>query len=439
MGPQVIHDATNTLLNFTFYYPLFMAYVWMIGALNYYFRFERGIAVADLPPGPPFVEPVSIVIPMRNEAQHARETVAYALAIDYPTFEVLAVNDGSTDETGTILDELARGEPRLRVVHLAQNQGKAIALEMGALVAKHEFLVCIDGDAILHPRSVRWMMRHFAYARVAAVTGNPRIRTRSSLLGKIQVGEFSAIVGLIKRAQRTYGRVFTVSGVAAAFRKAALHDVGYWTPDMLAEDIDVTWRMQIRHWDVRYEPLASIWILMQETFRGLWNQRLRWAMGGFQVVLKYAGDIRHWGSRRMWGIFVEFLLSITWAYSMLLITTLWLLGLVLPLPSYVRIASPVPGWAGVVIGTTCLLQIAVSLFLDRRYDYRLGRIYFWMIWYPLAFWIVSALTTVVAVPKILMRKRNARAIWVSPDRGINSDRGINPDRGASPDKGLSRP
>ncbi len=120
----------------------------------------------------------------------------------------------------------------------------------------------------------------------------------------------------------------------------------------------------------------------------------------------------------MWGIFIEFLLSITWAYSMLLITTLWLLGLVLPLPPYVRIASPVPGWAGVVIGTTCLMQIAVSLFLDRRYDYRLGRIYFWMIWYPLAFWIVSALTTVVAVPKILLRKRHARALWVSPDRGL---------------------
>jgi poly-beta-1,6-N-acetyl-D-glucosamine synthase len=418
MDPHTIRIWCNYLLDFTFFYPLFMAYVWMIGAINYYLRFERQVVMEDLPPDVPFLEPVSVVIPMRNEIANARETIEHALAIDYPYFEVIAVNDGSTDGTGELLDELASGDERLRIVHLAANQGKAIALEMGTLVAKHEFLVCIDGDAILHPRAVRWMMRHFAYPRVAAVTGNPRIRNRSSLLGKIQVGEFSAIVGLIKRAQRTYGRVFTVSGVAAAFRKAALHDVGYWTPDMLAEDIDVTWRMQIRHWDVRYEPHASVWILMPETFRGLWNQRLRWAMGGFQVVLKYASDLAHWRARRMWGIFIEFVLSISWAYSILLVSSLWLLGLLIPLPPYIRVASPIPGWAGVVIGTTCLLQIGVSLILDRHYDYRLGRIYFWMIWYPLAFWIVSALTTVVAVPKILSRERRTRARWASPDRGL---------------------
>jgi biofilm PGA synthesis N-glycosyltransferase PgaC len=418
MSPQFIRRCSDSLMDFTFYYPLFMAYVWMIGAINFFFRFERAVVGHELPPVP-FLEPLSVIIPMRNEALHARETVEYALALNYPDFEVIAVNDGSTDETGALLDALAERHERLRVVHLAANQGKAIALEMGVLVSRHEFVLCIDGDALLHPNAARWMMHHFAHARVAAVTGNPRIRTRSTLLGKIQVGEFSAIVGLIKRAQRTYGRVFTVSGVAAAFRKTALHDVGYWTADMLAEDIDVTWRMEIRHWDVRYEPHASVWILMPETFKGLWNQRLRWAMGGFQVVLKYARDIRRWRTRRMWGIFVEFLLSISWAYAILLVTSVWLLGLVVTLPPYIKVASPLPGWSGVVIGTTCLLQIAVSLLLDRHYDHRLGRIYFWMIWYPLAFWVVSALTTVVAVPKILARKRRARAVWASPDRGLN--------------------
>src|SRR3546814_3593798 len=60
--------------------------------------------------------------------------------------------------------------------------------------------------------------------RVAAVTGNPRIRTRSTLIGRIQVGEFSSIIGLIKRTQRVYGQMFTVSGVCSAFRRKALED-----------------------------------------------------------------------------------------------------------------------------------------------------------------------------------------------------------------------
>jgi poly-beta-1,6-N-acetyl-D-glucosamine synthase len=418
MDTQLIRGFSVLLMNYTFYYPLFMAYLWMIGATNYYFRFERRTAADQLPPEGSFSEPVTVIIPMHNEEAHAAETISYVMAMDYPEFEVIAVNDGSNDRTGLILDELMQQHARLRVVHLARNQGKAIAMETAALVAKHEFLVCLDGDALPDPLAVRWMMRHFAWARVGAVTGNPRIRTRSTLLGKIQVGEFSAIVGLIKRAQRTYGRVFTVSGVAAVFRRTALHDVGYWSPDMLAEDIDVTWRMQIRHWDVRYEPHARVWILMPETLKGLWRQRLRWSMGGFQVALRYARDLRQWRTRRMWGIFVEFAMSIFWAYSMVTLTTLWLLGSFMTLPPYLQVASPVPGWSGVIIGTTCLTQIGVSLLLDRRHDYRLWRIYFWMIWYPLAFWTINALTTVVAVPRILLRKRQARAVWGKSDRGI---------------------
>jgi biofilm PGA synthesis N-glycosyltransferase PgaC len=422
--PTFLDHATRLLLDFVFYYPLFMAYVWMIGALNYYFRFERTTRSLALPPDGDFTPPVSVIIPMRNESAGAAETIGQLLKMDYPDFEIIAVNDGSTDDTGKVLDAEARLHGRLRVVHLAENQGKAIALETAALVARHEFLICIDGDALLDVTAPRWMMRHFRSPRVAAVTGNPRIRNRSTLLGKIQVGEFSAIVGLIKRAQRTYGRLFTVSGVLAAFRKTALYDVGYWSSNMLTEDIDVTWKMEINHWDVRYEPHAMIWILMPETFGGLWRQRLRWAMGGVQVVLKYTRDMNRWRSRRMWGIFAEFLLSIGWAYSIVIVVALWLLGCIVPLRPFIHVASPIPGWAGVVIGTTCLLQIGLSLILDRHYDQRLGRTYFWMIWYPLVYWCISALTTVVAVPRILARKRSARAIWVSPDRGIKQPRDL---------------
>lgn len=90
--------------------------------------------------------------------------------------------------------------PHLRVIHLAQNQGKAIALKTGAAAAKSEYLVCIDGDALLDRDAAAYIVEPMLYnPRVGAVTGNPRIRTRSTLVGKIQVGEYSSIIGLIKR------------------------------------------------------------------------------------------------------------------------------------------------------------------------------------------------------------------------------------------------
>ncbi len=413
---------SSPALDFVFYYPLFMAYLWMIGGIYYYLHRERKEthAVDDPPPleEAPFV---SILIPCFNEEENVRETVAWAHAQVYPDFEVLAINDGSTDRTGEILDELTAIYPRLRVLHHARNQGKALGLRMGALAARGEVLVCIDGDALLDPHATHWIARHFVEGpRVGAVTGNPRVRTRSTLLGKLQVGEFSAIIGLIKRTQRIYGRVFTVSGVVTGVRKSAVHQIGYWTPDMVTEDIDLSWRLQRDHWDVRFEPRALCWILMPETLRGLWKQRLRWAQGGVEVLLRYGTSLLSWRRRRMWGVLFEHMLSIVWAHLMFLTIVLWAVGLVWPLPEAIAVPSILPEWYGVILGFTCLLQFAVSLTIDGRYEGGMGRYYYWMVWYPLAFWLINMLTTVAAVPRALLKRRGTRAVWVSPDRGLRS-------------------
>jgi biofilm PGA synthesis N-glycosyltransferase PgaC len=407
------------LIDFTFYYPLFMSYLWMIGAVHFYLRFEHRFAHIVGPPALSHYPGVSIIVPMRNEADNARETIGQLIRQRYPLFEIIAINDASTDATGAILDELLVEHQQLRVLHLAQNQGKAIGLNMATLMSRYEYLVCIDGDALLDEHAVGWLIQHFIQGpRVGAITGNPRVRNRSTLLGKIQVGEFSSIIGLIKRAQRTYGRIFTVSGVVCAFRKSALHDIDYWSADMLTEDIDVSWKLQTNHWDVRYEPRALCWILMPESLNGLFKQRLRWAMGGLQVLVKYFRSLLAWRERRMWGIYIEYTMSVLWALSMGMVFMLWALGKIVELPEQLVVPTLFPGWNGVLVGTTCLLQIGVALWLDAPYDRGLGRVYYWMIWYPLLYWMVIMLTTLWAIGTVLLRKRRARALWTSPDRGL---------------------
>lgn len=405
------------MLAFVFLYPLFMAYVWMIGAIYYYWRRERNTISYQEPPELQEHPGVSLVVPCYNEAANIAATISALLKQNYPHFDIIAVNDGSVDSTGAILDQLAEQHPSLRVIHLTQNRGKAMGLRMAALASPHEFLVCIDGDSLLEPNATAWIMRHFVQGvRVGAVTGNPRVRTRSTLLGKVQVGEFSAIIGLIKRAQRIYGRLFTVSGVVAGFRKAALHNVGYWGMDTVTEDIDISWKLQLNHWDIRFEPNALCWVLMPETVRGLWKQRLRWAQGGYEAFLQNLPGIFHWKLRRMWPVLTEFSASVVWSYIMLLVVIIWLLGFLLPLPEYMLLPSMIPQWPGVILGMTCLLQFAVSLGIDSRYEEKFGRYYYWMIWYPLFFWSVSLLTTIVGFPRALLRKRKGN--WISPDRGV---------------------
>jgi biofilm PGA synthesis N-glycosyltransferase PgaC len=170
---------------------------------------------------------------------------------------------------------------------------------------------------------------------------------------------------------------------------------------------------------VRFEPRALAWVLMPETLRGLWKQRLRWAMGGAQVLLKNLDAWLHAPQRLLWPLLAEMLASVAWSYGMLVLVLAWLAGLVLPPGAVPELASPLlPDGAGVVLGAACLLQFGFSTWMDSRYDHGLARNLFWMIWYPVAFWVIGCATTVVAYPRVLLRGRPTRARWVSPDRGI---------------------
>jgi len=70
------------------------------------------------------------------------------------------------------------------------------------------------------------------------------------------------------------------------------------------------------------------------------------------------------------------------------------------------------------LGMTCLLQFAASLIIDTRYEKGITKTYYWMIWYPLIYWLINVLTTAYGLIKAVNKKRNTRAVWVSPDRGI---------------------
>ena len=409
------------LFFFVFFYPLFMAIFWMMGAVIFFYRRER--KENEVPQLAAYPR-VAILVPCHNEEVVIRDALTQLALNRYPNFEIIAIDDGSTDRTGEILEQLVGTIDRLRVVTLTRNMGKAMALKAGAVASSSEFLMCIDADALLDKHALFWMVQHFLEGpRVGAVTGNPRVVNRASLLARIQIGEFSAIVGMIKRTQRKLGRIFTVSGVNTCFRRAALHSVGYWSPGTVTEDIDISWKLQLKHWDIRYEPHALTWILVPENLRALWKQRLRWAQGGVEAAIRYAKATFQWTSRRMWTVYLEYWLGVSWCYAFLVTVICWAGTNYLPpgtWPPSLAVQSLIPGWTGVILAFTCLAQFTVGLILDSFYERRgLIRYLFWAIWYPAIYWVLSAATTVVAVPKGAYRYGKTRyAVWRSPKRRL---------------------
>lgn len=404
--------------DFVYLYPLLMTFVWITGGLIFYRRLERK---RDDPPSLIEYPFFSILVPCHNEEAQVAATVTQLLELDYPDYEIVLIDDGSTDHTASILHDLCQRHEPVRAVYFRNNQGKGAALNAGCLMARGDLILTLDADALLDVKALKWMAWHFSrFPRVGAVTGNPRVLNRTSLLARIQTGEYASIIGLIKRTQRILGKVLTVSGVIAAFRKQALLSARFWDTDMVTEDIDITWKLEKTFWDVRYEPRAVCWIRVPETIKGLWRQRLRWSQGGVEVLRKHRDIWLDWKQRRLWPVYVEYVFSIVWAYCFWILVVLWAVTAVFNVVLPIRILPPIPPrWTGSILALACIVQFGVSLYVDHRYEKKMFRYLFWVIWYPFIYWMINFLTLVVAAPKALLKKKGAPAVWSSPDRGLD--------------------
>lgn len=394
-----------------------MGILWIFGSLVYFFKREREPSLPTFEDHElPFI---SILIPAHNEEKIIEETIQYASNLHYPHYEVIVINDGSTDRTSEILISLLDTYPLLRVVNVRKNKGKANALKQGVLAAKGELIATIDSDAVLDKDALRYIAPHFITPgnaeRVGAVTGNPRIRNRSSLLAKIQLVEYASIIGLIKRTQRVMGKVMTVSGVFVVFRKKALLQVDMWDTDLITDDIGVTWKLQRNFWDVRYEPQALCWMLVPETLRGIWKQRLRWTQGGIEVILRHMNIFLDWRQRRLYPVFLEQILSVTWAIAWF-ITFLYMAYQFIFYNNYIM---PI-FWIGNFLSLICLVQFLVALLIERHYEKNIIKFLLWGIWYPILYWHINALLVIAALPrtiKVLKKDKDQFVTWESPDRG----------------------
>jgi biofilm PGA synthesis N-glycosyltransferase PgaC len=426
--------AFELLLGFVAVYPLLTAAVWTVTSLIYAARRERGddhgfyaIGNEDLPR-------ITLLVPAYREAATLDGTLSALHDLDYPDYEIIVVDDGSPDATAEIARRHVRRDTRFRLLRKEVNEGKAMAMNDAIPLATGEIVVVVDADARLHRPALRYIAAHFVrLPRVAAVTGNPRVANCTTLLAALQTLEFTSIISVLRRAQVVWGRMLTVSGVISAFRKSALTDIGMFDPTMVTEDIDVTWRLQRRFYDVRYEPRAIVDMTVPSTLRGLWRQRRRWATGLTQVLRRHRGILGSWPSRRQWPILIEAALSITWAHAFIVLLAFWALSLLAGVPPVG--ADPFPNGWGMLIATACLVQLGVGVWLDRRYDRSVTRSLLIAPLYPLLYWALMAVVTVRStIPALFARRTSAVARWHTPrEDDTTAETAADPTADALPD------
>lgn len=244
------------------------------------------------PPTQTWTCTVSVVLAAYNEEVVIGRTLSHILAGDLPLTDVVVVDDGSRDETASVVASFAATDPRVRLV-TQENTGKAEAINHGLRVAQGDIVVTLDADTIITPSTVRNLVRHFARDNLrpqgerplGAVAGVVRVGNRTqNLLTRWQALEYLVQIGVERGAQDALRAIAIVPGACAAWRREAILAVGGFTHQTLAEDCDLTLTMQRTGWRVTQDDEAWAFTEVPEDVDGLLKQRVRWTYGTLQAV-----------------------------------------------------------------------------------------------------------------------------------------------------------
>jgi peptidoglycan-N-acetylglucosamine deacetylase len=247
-------------------------------------RPEDHTVLSDPPPS------VTVLIPAHNEEGVIGQTISSVLASDFPNLRVIVVNDGSTDETGALLDGHFAQDRRVRIIHQV-NRGKSAALNRAMSEATSEIVVTIDADTEVEPDAISKLVRHLSDPKVGAVAGNVKVGNRSRWLTRWQALEYITSQNMEKRAFDLLNCITVVPGALGAWRKKAIESAGGITAHTVAEDADLTIAIRRLGWRVGYDEEAIAWTEAPETAGALIRQRFRWTFGTLQAFWKHSDTL----------------------------------------------------------------------------------------------------------------------------------------------------
>ncbi len=239
------------------------------------------------PPRDAGIEPhVAIVMPAFNEEEVIAHSLRSLLALDYPPekLELVAVNDGSTDQTLERMAEVAAQEPRVRVIDLGVNCGKRAAMAVGMRATDAEILAFVDSDSSVEPDALRRLVQGFADERVGAVCGHADVANPDdSWLSRMQVVRYFVAFRVVKAAESVFACVTCCSGCFSAYRRAAIvphldtweHQTFFGSPATFGDDRALTNRV-LRDWKVLYAADAISHTAVPTKLRQFLRQQLRW-------------------------------------------------------------------------------------------------------------------------------------------------------------------
>ena len=264
---------------------------------------------------------LTVVIPAYNEGAMVEETIASVANALYPheRLEILAVDDGSTDDTWNYMRRAARRFPgRVSTVRLEKNRGKRGALAEAFRRARGEIVVTIDSDSVIEPGTLLAVVGPFRDPRVGAVAGKVAVyNRRAGLIPRMLHVRFVLSFDFLRSAQSMFRTVYCCPGALAAYRLAVVREVlEPWeeqtflgVPCTYGEDRALTNFILATGYDAVYQRTAIVHTVVPETYYKLCQMYLRWDRSYIREELRFGRIV--WKRPALWRAFAIYETTVT--------------------------------------------------------------------------------------------------------------------------------
>ena len=390
----IFQSYFNTVWGLVFLCACMFAYA-MLSSLAYKIK-TRQLSRYPQIINPDYKPFVSVLIPAHNEESVIAATVENILQMDYENFEVIVIDDRSTDSTAQILLELEKKYDKVHALIRAHDAfpGKSAVLNDAFELAKGEAILVFDADATFYPAFLSKLVPNLEPKDVGAVQARKVIRNRNqNLLTRCQNNEYTMDAHFQVSRDSVKGAV-ELRGNGELIKREAIESIGGWNNYTIVDDLDMSTRLHIKGWDIRFCLDAVVYEEGICYIKPLFRQRRRWLEGTIRRYLEYSG--RALRSKDMSPVAKVDMI----AYISEFIMPMWLLIeiIIRVFKVILKDASPHTLYSSIFVG--CIIGLGFFLaarYALRRYDFmpRLDAtfealetsIYLFILWFPLVLFI----------------------------------------------------
>lgn len=266
--------------------------------LLYRFRLFLKRRKDAVPPAPHMWPAVTVQLPVYNEKYVVERLIDAVAELDYPADKLeVQLLDDSDDETTALIQEKIKQHPHLQWRHIRRSQRsgfKAGALKYGLELAKGEYIAIFDADFTPKAYFLKRTVPYLGQPEVGMVqTRWTHLNKEYSLLTRLQAFALDAHFYVEQVGRNSLCAYINFNGTAGIWRKDTILDAGNWQDDTLTEDLDLSYRAQIRGWKFMYLPEVESPAELPPVMSALKSQQFRWTKGGAESAVKHLGAVLH--------------------------------------------------------------------------------------------------------------------------------------------------